>query len=394
LNDRLRGFSLHERSPNTLAPGRRPVHTLNTVIALDGSTPRFVFGTPGAQAQVQSNFQLAGVGALRGMAADRLPALLDEAVIEESAGLEVDVARVAGERVAVGERELLDLDHRVHQLGAAPPHRHEVQPVRDRDLLEQDVSLRDWRLSVHAQSAVLDGDRLRRVGAMRREVLAADGAAGEGDPLGQPFGDRSAVERVRAVPRDLPQRPCEIGLLEHLSRTREPPPRHEDARALRVGRDERRPLRDRGRQDRAHREAVLGVGDRRREDPVEPEAPVGREHVAPAGDAAGHRGHDGSARRVAARAQGLDVDRAGGRAGPVVGDHLALPRVVHEREDVSADRGRRRLGDRADRRRRDRRIRRAAPVAERGDAGLGGEVVSGRHGAVRRADRGAIGHGP
>ncbi|MBI2982953.1 MAG: gamma-glutamyltransferase, partial [Chloroflexi bacterium] len=59
LNDRLRGFSLHERSPNTLAPGRRPVHTLNTVIALDGSTPRFVFGTPGAQAQVQSNFQLA-----------------------------------------------------------------------------------------------------------------------------------------------------------------------------------------------------------------------------------------------------------------------------------------------------------------------------------------------
>ena len=59
LNDRLRGFSLDARSPNALAPGKRPVHTLNTVIALDGSTPRFVFGTPGAQAQVQSNFQLA-----------------------------------------------------------------------------------------------------------------------------------------------------------------------------------------------------------------------------------------------------------------------------------------------------------------------------------------------
>ena len=59
LNDRLRGFSLDPRSPNALTPGRRPIHTLNTVIVLDGSTPRFVFGTPGAQAQVQTNFQLA-----------------------------------------------------------------------------------------------------------------------------------------------------------------------------------------------------------------------------------------------------------------------------------------------------------------------------------------------
>ncbi len=59
LNDRLRGFSLDRRSPNAIAPGKRPVHTLNAVVALDGSTPRFVFGTPGAQAQVQTNFQLA-----------------------------------------------------------------------------------------------------------------------------------------------------------------------------------------------------------------------------------------------------------------------------------------------------------------------------------------------
>ena len=59
LNNRLTGFSLDAGSPNVLAPGKRPVHTLNTVIALDGSSPRFVFGTPGAQAQVQTNFQLA-----------------------------------------------------------------------------------------------------------------------------------------------------------------------------------------------------------------------------------------------------------------------------------------------------------------------------------------------
>lgn len=61
LNNRLSGFSLDPRSPNALAPGKRPVHTLNTVIVLDGSALRFVYGTPGRQAQVQTNFQL-GVG--------------------------------------------------------------------------------------------------------------------------------------------------------------------------------------------------------------------------------------------------------------------------------------------------------------------------------------------
>ncbi len=61
LNSRLTGFSLDAGSPNALAPGKRPVHTLNAVMALDGATttPRLVFGTPGRQAQVQTNFQLA-----------------------------------------------------------------------------------------------------------------------------------------------------------------------------------------------------------------------------------------------------------------------------------------------------------------------------------------------
>ena len=59
LNNRLIGFSLDPASPNLLAPGKRPIHTLNTVIALGGTTLRFVFGTPGRHAQVQTNFQLA-----------------------------------------------------------------------------------------------------------------------------------------------------------------------------------------------------------------------------------------------------------------------------------------------------------------------------------------------
>src|SRR5256885_9887129 len=40
LNNRLTGFSLDPRSPNAVAPGKRPVHTLNTVIALEGSIDR------------------------------------------------------------------------------------------------------------------------------------------------------------------------------------------------------------------------------------------------------------------------------------------------------------------------------------------------------------------
>src|ERR1700687_3065336 len=59
LNDRLTGFSLDASSPNALAPGKRPIHTLNTVMALEGALPRLVFGTPGRHAQVQTNFQLA-----------------------------------------------------------------------------------------------------------------------------------------------------------------------------------------------------------------------------------------------------------------------------------------------------------------------------------------------
>ena len=59
LNNRLAGFSLDPRSPNALAPRKRPVHTLNTVMVLEGSSPRLVYGTPGRHAQVQTNFQLA-----------------------------------------------------------------------------------------------------------------------------------------------------------------------------------------------------------------------------------------------------------------------------------------------------------------------------------------------
>lgn len=59
MNNRLTGFSLHPHSPNLIAPGKRPAHTLNAWLATrkDGSLA-LVGGTPGANIQVQTNFQL------------------------------------------------------------------------------------------------------------------------------------------------------------------------------------------------------------------------------------------------------------------------------------------------------------------------------------------------
>ena len=59
MNNRLTGFSLDPHSPNFIAPGKRPAHTLNAWLATrsDG-TLAHVGGTPGANIQVQTNLQL------------------------------------------------------------------------------------------------------------------------------------------------------------------------------------------------------------------------------------------------------------------------------------------------------------------------------------------------
>ncbi len=59
LNDRLAGFSLDPRSPNALAPRKRPMHTLNPVLVTQNGRPKGAFGTPARDAQVQTNFQIA-----------------------------------------------------------------------------------------------------------------------------------------------------------------------------------------------------------------------------------------------------------------------------------------------------------------------------------------------
>ncbi len=58
LNNRMTGFSLDPKSPNSLAPGKRPVHTLNTWMLGRNGALWAVGGTPGGDVQVQTNAQV------------------------------------------------------------------------------------------------------------------------------------------------------------------------------------------------------------------------------------------------------------------------------------------------------------------------------------------------
>jgi gamma-glutamyltranspeptidase/glutathione hydrolase len=58
MNSRLLGFNLEEGHPNCLAPGKRPIHTLNPWLVHKDGQPVLVGGTPGAHWQVQTNLQI------------------------------------------------------------------------------------------------------------------------------------------------------------------------------------------------------------------------------------------------------------------------------------------------------------------------------------------------
>ena len=57
LNNRMTGFSLDPKNPNVLAPGKKPMHTLNTFMLFNGDDFWAAGGTPGADVQVQTNLQ-------------------------------------------------------------------------------------------------------------------------------------------------------------------------------------------------------------------------------------------------------------------------------------------------------------------------------------------------
>jgi gamma-glutamyltranspeptidase/glutathione hydrolase len=73
LNDRLAGCSTDPRSPNAVAPGRRPVHTLSPTLVSD-SHRAFALATPGSDGQVQTLVQLIDAIATDG---ENIPRVLD-----------------------------------------------------------------------------------------------------------------------------------------------------------------------------------------------------------------------------------------------------------------------------------------------------------------------------
>ncbi|HEY7558859.1 MAG TPA: gamma-glutamyltransferase [Candidatus Binatia bacterium] len=58
MNNRLCSFGLDPAKANSLKPGKRPAHTLNTYMVLKGDDVFAVGGSPGADEQPQTNFQL------------------------------------------------------------------------------------------------------------------------------------------------------------------------------------------------------------------------------------------------------------------------------------------------------------------------------------------------
>jgi gamma-glutamyltranspeptidase/glutathione hydrolase len=58
MNNRLCSFGLDARKANALKPGKRPAHTLNTYMIFRGGEVFVVGGSPGADEQPQTNFQI------------------------------------------------------------------------------------------------------------------------------------------------------------------------------------------------------------------------------------------------------------------------------------------------------------------------------------------------
>jgi gamma-glutamyltranspeptidase/glutathione hydrolase len=111
LNNRMAGFSMDPESPNRLAPGKKPVHTLNSWMVLRDAKPWMVGGTPGAERQIQTNVQVLRGRLARGVAlaeAIRAPRwMLDEN----------DRVAIEGRGPAEVRRRLKDRGHAIVRIG-------------------------------------------------------------------------------------------------------------------------------------------------------------------------------------------------------------------------------------------------------------------------------------
>ena len=127
LNNRLTGFNLDSNSPNFIEPGKRPAHTLQafTVTNPDGSL-RYVGGTPGANVQVQTNFQLVtalideGLSVQEAAEAPRWMHLSDPS----TSAVNEEVNGVLSIESRFGEAVIDDLKSRGHEVVVLPEYGH------------------------------------------------------------------------------------------------------------------------------------------------------------------------------------------------------------------------------------------------------------------------------
>jgi gamma-glutamyltranspeptidase / glutathione hydrolase len=141
LNNRMRCFTLEAQSPNQLAPGKRPMHTLNSWILLKEGIPQFVGGTPGSFWQVQTNLQL-------------ISSLIDEGLSPQAA---VDAPRWAMGPSTAWNDDSLRLEMRFGQQVAAglQARGHQAQLIGD------------WAAGGAAQLIRMDGSQLIGAGDPR-----------------------------------------------------------------------------------------------------------------------------------------------------------------------------------------------------------------------------------
>jgi gamma-glutamyltranspeptidase len=121
FHDRGAMFSLDQRSPNALAPGKRPAHTLMPVLVRDGGRLRWVMGTMGGRAQPQIHAQvlsrlLDGAEPAIAVAAPRW--IVERQGAGEVAAVERDVPPRAREAVAA-RMDVVDLQHLDETVGHA-----------------------------------------------------------------------------------------------------------------------------------------------------------------------------------------------------------------------------------------------------------------------------------
>ena len=307
--------------------------------------------------------------------------------------MRIDLARergrvVAGQESVQGQLRVLGIGHVAGRDGETAAHALDQQVVAGRVRVRargngQLESAEDLQGDQNCQAlavgralpdppaAVVDGQRLHPLAAVRGEVFRRQHAARLAHGGHHPLGDRSAVERLRALAAQARSEAGKRGNAHHLAGMRRAALREQFGAVAR-----RAELAGGGlpqaRTDGRHRVPGAGqLGGRLHHLRTRQDTETGVQ-VSPGGRSAGH-GHvvgvaSGQDGRQPLAPQQLQAQSAGAAPGAVEGVHGAARRLVVEHEAVAAEPGLAGHGDLHAGRRRQRRVGRAAPGGEHAQA--------------------------